>query len=84
MREDRADSLAELREDRASFREEVGEELSGMREELASVRGEVGEDRIGETFDRVRRDVTRALWIWCAVLILYITALIFLALHLIG
>jgi hypothetical protein len=77
LREDRASFRAELREDRASFRAEVGEDH-------ASFRDEVGEDDIGEVFDRIRRDVTRTLYISFGIVIVFVTAITFLALHLVG
>jgi len=77
MTEEATQTLEDLREDRASFRAE-------LREELTSFRGEVGEDDIGEAFDRIRRDVTRTLWLSFGIVIVFATALIFLALHLVG
>jgi len=77
MTEEVSETLEEMREDRASFRAE-------LREELTSFRGEVGEDDIGEAFDRIRRDVTRTLWLSFGIVIVFATALIFLALHLVG
>ena len=90
MTEEATQKLEEMREDRASFRAELREELTSFKSEVGSGLEELREDRassgdeIGETFDRIRRDVTRTLYISFGIVIVFATALIFLAVHLVG
>ena len=82
-REELKDHLETMEGHVRRMRDEVTQALDDHLEEMREDHASSG-DRIGETFDRVRRDVTRTLWIGSAFLILYVTAVTFLALHFLG